>query len=129
MGYKITSKLAAIFYRTSAGHEPVREWLKQLPIEDKKAIGQAILTVQYGWPIGMPLVGSLGHGLWEVRITLVSARIARIIFFMDTHTMVLVHGFIKKTQKTLSSDLSLALKRKQVYEAYKKQVDLNDKYT
>jgi len=80
------------------GFEPVREWLQELSKEDKKLIGEAILTVQYGWPLGMPLVRSLGKDLWEVRIKL-NHKIARIIFFMDSDTIVLVNAFIKKLKK------------------------------
>src|SRR5579863_5719248 len=93
-------RLEAIFFKTELGTEPVREWLKTLLKTDKKTIGEDIKTVQFGWPLGMPLVDSLGHGLWEVRTKLSGGRISRIIFFMDSNTMVLVNGFIKKTKKT-----------------------------
>ncbi len=75
------------------------EWLKDLVRLIKKLIGEDIKTVQYGWPLGMPLVGNLGQGLWEVRTKISNKRIARIIFFIDDNTMVLINGFIKKTQK------------------------------
>lgn len=113
-------KLQAIFYATEQGNEPVREWLKSLPADDRKSIGEDVLTVQYGWPIGMPLVDSLGKGLWEVRIKLSSNRIARIVFFMDENTMILVHGFIKKTQKTPKNEIDLAYTRKKEYELSKR---------
>jgi len=111
-----TKKLGAVFYRTEMGVELVRDWLKELSKADKKTIGEDIKTVQFGWPLGMPLVDSLGHGLWEVRSRLAGGRIARILFFMDSSTMVLVNGFIKKTQKTPSAELDLARKRKKQYE-------------
>jgi phage-related protein len=69
-----------------------------------------VLKVQYCWPIGKPFVGSLGNGLWEVR-SRVEDRIARVIFFVRRSTMVLLHGFIKKTQKTPDDELALARKR------------------
>ncbi len=108
-------QLNAVFYRTESGSEPVREWLKGLLKSDKKAIGEDIKTVQFGWPIGMPLVDSLGHGLWEVRTKLTEGRIARVIFFMDSNTIVLANGFIKKTRKTPNAELNLARKRKKQY--------------
>jgi phage-related protein len=92
----IKKKLGAVFYKTENGIEPVREWLKDLSKEDKKIIGEDIKTVQFGWPLGMPLVDSLGRGLWEVRAKFSGKKIARIIFFMGESTMVLLHGFIKK---------------------------------
>ena len=112
MVLKDNKKLEAIFFRTEAKNEPVREWLKSLSRADKKAIGEDIKTVQFGWPLGMPLVGSLGHELWEVRTKLKSNRIARVIFFMDDNSMILVNGFIKKTQKTPKEEIELSRKRK-----------------
>ncbi len=70
-----------------------------------------MLKVQYCWPIGKPLVDGLGHGLWEVRSRL-TERIARIIFYVEAGEMVLLHGFIKKTQATPEQEIELALKRK-----------------
>jgi phage-related protein len=85
--------------------------LLSLSKDERKILGDDILKVQYCWPICKPLVGSLGHGLWEVRSRL-GNRIARVIFFVDGQTMVLLHGFIKKTQKTPKHELDLALRRK-----------------
>lgn len=108
----------AIFFRTEAGNEPVRDWLKSLtPIEDRKQIGIDIKTVEFGWPIGMPTCRPLGNGLYEVRSTLSSQRIARVLFYIDAKArMVLLHGFIKKSQKTPQSDLDLARKNKAMQE-------------
>ena len=103
-------RVPAIFFRTEAGGEPVREWLKELPSpEDRKRIGEDIKTVEFGWPIGMPVCRPLGEGIYEVRTTLVQKRIARVLFYIDKKgRMVLLHGFIKKTQKTPDEDLDLA---------------------
>jgi phage-related protein len=101
-----SKRVSAIFYRTEAGNEPVREWLKELSREDRKRIGADILTVELGWPIGMPVCRSLGGGLQEVRSSLSHNRIARVIFYIDrTGRMVLLHGFLKKTQKTPDDEL------------------------
>jgi phage-related protein len=90
----------------------VREWLKGLGPEDRRIIGEDIKGVEFSWPIGMPLVRSLGHELWEVRSRLMSGRIARVIFCVEQGNMVLLHGFIKKTPKTPPHEIDLALKRK-----------------
>ncbi len=103
--------LEVFFYRTESGNEPLREWLKGLSKLDKKAISGDIKTVQYGWPLGMPLVRKLDSGLWEVRCRL-DSRIARILFTVKGEQMVLLHGFIKKSQKTPQADLQLAKDRK-----------------
>jgi phage-related protein len=102
--------LRVVFYRASSGREPVREWLRGLDREVRKVIGEDIKTVQYGWPLGMPLVRSFGDGLWEVRSRFRDG-IARVIFFAEGDLMVLVHGFIKKSQKTPKAELDLARRR------------------
>jgi len=105
-------RLPALFYRSDNGREPVRDWLKSLDEQDRKTIGEDIKDVEFSWPIGMPLVRSVGRELWEVRSSLRHGRIARILFCIEHESMVLLHGFIKKTQKTSSHDLELALRRK-----------------
>ena len=100
-----------LFYRSGSGNEPVREWLKGLAKQDKKVIGEDIKTVQYGWPIGMPVVRKLDNGLWEIRSRL-DKRIARVLFTVYTGNMILLHGFIKKSRKTPAADIKLASTRK-----------------
>lgn len=103
----------AIFYRTEAGGEPMREWLKGLSPEDRRRIGEDIKTVEFGWPIGMPVCKPMGGGVYEVRSSLAQNRIARVLFYIDKKgRMVLLHGFIKKTQKTPDEDLDLARRNK-----------------
>ena len=91
----------------------MREWPKKLEPEDRKTIGEDVKDVEFSWPIGMPLVKPMASGLWEVRSSLKRGRIARILFCVEQGRMILLHGFVKKTQKTPQSDLDLALKRKQ----------------
>ncbi|MBI5923393.1 MAG: type II toxin-antitoxin system RelE/ParE family toxin [Betaproteobacteria bacterium] len=100
----------AYFWATHAGAEPVRGWLKELPATERKAVGEDIKTVQFGWPLGMPLVDHLAGDIWEVRIKLAN-RIARVLFALDGQTIVLLHGFIKKQQATPKPDLDLAKDR------------------
>lgn len=99
------------FYRTDVGAEPALEWLRSLERADRRTIGLDLMRVQFGWPIGMPLVRSLKGGLWEVRSTLPSQRIARLLLCFHQGTLVVLHGFIKKTQKTPAEDLALARRR------------------
>jgi len=107
-------RVPVIFFRTAAGGEPVREWLKiRCSSEDRKRIGEDIKTVEFGWPVGMPVCRPLGDGLYEVRTSLAQNRIARVLFYIDKNSrMVLLHGFIKKTQRTLNEDLELARRNK-----------------
>jgi phage-related protein len=102
--------LAVAFFRTETGREPVREWLKSLPREERRIIGEDLKTVQFGWPLGMPLVRKLDAKLWEVRSRL-PRRIARVMFTSAEGRMILLHGFIKKSQKTPMEDLELAKNR------------------
>ena len=103
-------KLNAVFYRSANGHEPVRDWLKSLPKGDRKAIGEDIAYVQYKWPIGKPHVDHVRGPIWEVR-TSFGNRIARTLFAVAGGQMVLLHAFIKKTQKTPNTEIGLAEKR------------------
>jgi phage-related protein len=104
-------RLPAAFYELPSGREPVRDWLRSLEETDRKLIGEDIKDVEFAWPMGMPLCRSLGHGLWEVRSDLPQGRIARVIFCIHAGRMVLLHGFMKKTQKTPLADRALALGR------------------
>ncbi len=102
------------FFRTATGNEPARVWLRSLPSEERPAIGEDLLTVQYAWPVGKPLVDRLGDGLWEVRPRL-PQRIARTLFALVDNEIVVLHGFIKKTQQTPAQELELARQRKRQY--------------
>ena len=110
----MTRPLPAVFFRTETGREPVREWLKDLPKDERRIIGEDIMTVQFRWPLGMPLVDNLGSGIWEIRSRLAN-RIARTLFFVHQEEIILLHGFIKKTKKTPNEDRALALRRKNAY--------------
>lgn len=105
------ARIPVFFYRTAQGGEPVRDWLRSLPVDDRHRIGHDLTLVQYGWPVGMPLCRSLGGGLWELRSSLPSRRIARVLFFVHEDRIGVVHGFIKKTQRTPPGDLALARQR------------------
>ena len=99
------------FYRSSSCREPVREWLKISPIADRRAVGLDLMRVQFRWPVGTPLCRALGDGLWGVRSTLPSKRIACVIFCFAEKVLVELHAFIKKTQKTPAADLAIVRER------------------
>ena len=113
--------IQARFFRTAAGNQPLREWLLGLDAANRKIIGGDIMAVELGWPLGPPLVAGLGDGLYEVRSNLTGKRnISRVLFTVQGRFMVLLHGFIKKTQKTPDSDVKLARKRKREFERAEK---------
>ncbi len=103
-------RLKVVFYRTHTGKEPVRDWLQNLTRNEKKIIGEDIKIVQFGWPLGMPLIRKLESDLWEVRSHLEN-KIARVLFTVVGDNMILLHGFIKKSNKTPKDDIKLAKKR------------------
>jgi phage-related protein len=103
-------RLKASFYTNSLGNEPVRAWLKGLNTNDRKTIGEDIAYVQFKWPIGKPRVDHLRGDIWEVR-SQIDNRIARTLFAVVKSEMVLLHGFIKKTQQTDPSEIELAQTR------------------
>jgi phage-related protein len=112
----MAAPIPLVFYRTPAGSEPVREWLKDLPLDDRKTIGQDLRRLQFRWPVGMPLARSLGKGLWEVRSNLSCGTISRVIFCFYQGELVALNAFVKKTQQTPQSELDLALDRKKELE-------------
>ena len=107
--------LRVVFFCTESDREPVRDWLLELDNDDRKVIGEDVKLVQFRWPLGMPLVRKLEPGLWEVRSHLAGKRIARICFTVQSGEMALLHGFIKKTQKTPLDDLELARVRRDLW--------------
>jgi phage-related protein len=106
-------KIPLIFYRTAAGSEPVREWLRGLDEAERRAIGKDLLRAQWRWPVGMPLCRPMGSGLWEVRTDLPTNRTARVLLCLYREHLVALHGFIKKTRATPDEDLATARKRRQ----------------
>jgi phage-related protein len=104
-------KTPLIFFRMESGAEPVREWLKELPPEDRREVGKDLMRAQWRWPVGMPLCRPMGEGLWEIRTDLPSKRIARVLLGVDDGVLVALHAFIKKTQKTPLTELAVARRR------------------
>jgi phage-related protein len=104
--------LSVRFFK-AGDREPVREWLQGLPRAARHKIGCNIQAVQWRWPVRLPLVDGFGKGLYEVRTSL-DDDIYRVLFCNVQHGMVLLHGFMKKTQRTPKADLDVARKRQKV---------------
>lgn len=102
--------LIVLFFKTESGTEPVLDWLRSFSPTDRQIIGADIRTVQIGWPLGMPLVRKMDTGLWEIRVHLTHG-IARLFFTVSGNTLLLLHGFVKKSQATPKSELELAKNR------------------
>lgn len=108
--------LTARFYATSSGAMPVREWLLSLSKKDRIEVGSDIANIEYNWPVGPPQCKSVGGGMFEVRSRISHGRMARVLFFIQKDELFLLHGFIKKTQKTSRQDVDLEKKRKREME-------------
>ena len=108
----MAEKIPLVFFRTDAGNEPLRDWLKDLDRDDRLEVGRDLQRVQYRWPVGMPLCRPLGDGLWEVRTNLPGKTISRVLICFHQGELYALHGFIKKTQKTPDDDLDIARRRK-----------------
>jgi len=102
--------LKAVFFQLDSGREPVREWIKSLTQQSRKTIGEDIKTLQFGWPIGMPLARKLSKNIWELR-SHIPAGIARTFFTVYRDKIVLLHGFVKKAKKTPIKELAIAKRR------------------
>jgi phage-related protein len=109
--------LPLAFWRSAGRREPVRDWLKNLPREDKRTIGRDI-----GWPVGLPLCRPLSGGLWEVRSSLATRREARVFVGFHQGTMIALHAIIKKTRKTPAEDLALARQRLKEAQSWQKKI-------
>ncbi len=109
-------KIPLVFFRTVAGGEPVRDWLKGLPEVERHAIGKDLLRAQWRWPVGMQVCRPLGGGLWEIRTELPTKKSSRVLVCLYRDHLVALHRFIKKTRKTPDEDLEIARKRKKELE-------------
>jgi len=108
---RVPKAATARFYESANGRAPVRDWLLELGDDDRRTIGKDIAKAEFGWPIGMPSCRSMGAGPFEIRSNLSDGKIGRVLFGIAGGGMVLLHGFIKKTQATPKADLDLARKR------------------
>lgn len=83
--------------RSESGAEPVRDWLLELDAADRKIVGKDIATVEFGWPVGMPVCRSLRDGVKEVRSTVSAGKVeARVYFCIRGDTMLLLHAHLGK---------------------------------
>ncbi len=106
----------AYFFRSESGREPVLEWLRGLPDEERAVIGLDLQRLEYRWPIGMPHSRPLGGGLHELRSKLPGGRTARLLFFVAEKRLIIVTGFMKKTRTTPHDEIALARVRKRAWE-------------
>lgn len=110
-------RMAVIFFKTDGGNEPALDFIKELPKDDRSKIGFELKTLQIGFPVGMPLCRALGDGLFEMRTSLPSTREARLLFLTHGQKLIVLSGFIKKSQKTPESEMRTARERKKAYQS------------
>ena len=109
-----------VFFETESGNQPARDFIKGLAKDDKKAVGADIRVVQNSFPIGLPLVRKLKHGLWEIRSD-VKDGISRVFFTFINEEIILLHGIVKKTQKTPLREIAVAIERIKEFKRLQKQ--------
>ena len=112
---KRKSPLACVFFETDQENQPVRDFLLKQQREDRKIIGADIFTVQEGFPLGYPLVEKVDKDIWEIRSN-VTGGICRVFFTLHRgETMVLLHGFIKKSRKIPKAELKTVRDRLKLF--------------
>jgi len=118
---KKEKKIHAVFYKTDSGNEPVKDELLKLGRPTKTMIGEDIKFVEYNWKVDRPYVDQLKKGIgstektiYEVRSKVEDGNVKkeyRTLFFVFNDLMVLVHIFVKKSQKTPKNEIDVAWDR------------------
>ena len=102
-------------YETADGRNPTKEHLKEVAtLLGKKHLAKALqdidLLAEHGTALKWPKTDSLQDGIHELR-TQFAGNISRVLFFyVHQKRIVLLNGFIKKTQKTPSAEMVKARK-------------------
>lgn len=114
-----------LFYFSATGRNPVLEFIRPLPRGEKSRIGHSIDELEWrGTSLREPHAKPLKtqDGLYELRIT-GEDNIYRVLYFHFTgKSFLLLHAFVKKTQKTPSSEMDIAMKRLKDYKKRLKEV-------
>lgn len=113
-GMERKEPLSTVFFKTEQGNQPCRDFILSLSQDDKREVGARIFEVQKGFPMGLPLVRKMSSDLWEIRVNITDG-ICRIFFTIAEDFMVLLHGFVKKTQKTPQNELITAQNRLKLF--------------
>ena len=113
-------QLRVVFFRTDRGNDPVRDWLEGLGERDEIIIDTDITVVAENWPLvaRTSLVKKLRSedDLWEIRSRISDGkRIARVMFTIEAGEIILLHGFVKKSQRTPRKDLRIARRRNKLW--------------
>ena len=116
---KRSAPLDCVFFETDQKKQPVRDFLLKQQREDRKKIGADIFTVQEGFPLGYPLVEKVDKDIWGIRSTVVDG-ICRIFFTIHSETMILLHGFIKKSRKIPKAELKTVRERLKLFKELNK---------
>jgi phage-related protein len=98
-----------ILYEKADGTKPVKEFLDKLPEKHHaKALRDIDVLEKYGTALTEPHVKHIKGKLWELRIKSAS-DISRVFYFVHIgKNIVLLHGFVKKTQKTPNKEIETA---------------------
>ena len=103
-----------IVYYSENGSYPVVEFIKSLPKKDAAKILREIdLLEAHGFFLGMPHIKKMSgtDSLWELRIKHSSNNYRVFYFHYLNNQFVLLHGFLKKSQRTPKTELKIATER------------------
>ncbi len=95
-------------------HDAARISIREFPEEIRRELGKAILDLQKGHKLSMPLskhMPTVGVGVEELRVKDRNG-IYRVFYFARREDKILIfHAFQKKTQKTPKREIDLGKKR------------------
>lgn len=104
------------FYEDVNGNSTVRDYIEQLvknsptdknaKINKNKIFAYIKALQEYGTRIGKPIVKHIEGNLWELR----PLRNRIFFFYWKDNKFVLVHHFLKKSQKTPRKELETAMR-------------------
>jgi len=102
------------YYQTPGGRSPVEEFLIALPEETRLEVADAIVLLESGQKLEMPLsrnLSSIRPGLHELRFRDKTGQVRVVYYIKKAEAIYLIHGFRKKTQTIPRRELDIVNKR------------------
>jgi phage-related protein len=101
-----------IYYTTTTGENPTANFIESLSARQKTKVIRILTYIErYGLVTAIPHVKKLtGTPLWEIRI-LGQGNIRIFYVTIERDVIIVLHGFIKKSQKTPLKEIKTAINR------------------
>ncbi len=114
-----------IFYKTTNGKSPVEDFIESLDEDTQdKFIYKKELLEYFGPQLRYPHTSEISEGIFELRFKGQKGQIRILFFFYYDKQIVLIHGFVKKTQKIPKKEINIAKQRKAEYYQREKKDEL-----